>query len=319
MAQGHDHGQDHEHDHDHEHRHGGVGHGHAPTNFGRAFAIAAVLNIALVVAQVTYGLLANSVALLADAGHNFGDVLGLLLAWGAHSMAQWLPTRRYTYGFRSASILAAVLNALILMVATGAIAWEAIQRLSTPGEVGGVTVMIVAALGIVINGVSAWLLIAGRKSDLNIRGAFLHLVGDAAVSVGVVIAGAAIYFTNWTWVDPVASLIIAGLIVWGTWGLLRESLKLSLGAVPENIDRSEVESYLRALPGVTELHDLHIWPMSTTETALTAHLARPGVGLDDAFLTTACEALSNKFGISHATLQIEAGDEVCNLAPEHVV
>lgn len=269
MAQGLDHGQDHEQDHDH--RHGGVGHGHAPTNFGRAFAIAAVLNIALVVAQVTYGLLANSVALLADAGHNFGDVLGLLLAWGAHSMAQWLPTRRYTYGFRSASILAAVLNALILMVATGAIAWEAIQRFSAPGEVGGVTVMIVAALGIVINGVSAWLLIAGRKGDLNIRGAFLHLVGDAAVSVGVVIAGAAIYLTHWTWVDPVASLVIAGLIVWGTWGLLRESLKLSLGAVPENIDRSEVESYLRALPGVTELHDLHIWPMSTTETALTAH------------------------------------------------
>ncbi len=314
MAQGHDNG----HDHEHEHRHG-VGHVHAPTNFGRAFAIAAILNIVLVVAQVTYGLLANSVALLADAGHNFGDVLGLLLAWGAHSIAQWLPTRRYTYGFRSGSILAAVLNALILMVATGAIAWEAIQRLTAPGEVGGVTVMIVAALGIVVNGVSAWLLIAGRKGDLNIRGAFLHLVGDAAVSVGVVIAGAAIYFTNWTWVDPVASLIIAGLIVWGTWGLLRESLKLSLSAVPENIDRSEVETYLRALPGVTELHDLHIWPMSTTETALTAHLVRPGVGLDDAFLTTTCEALSKKFGISHATLQIEAGDEVCKLAPEHVV
>lgn len=314
-------GHDHEHHHDdgHDHGHGGRGHVHAPTNFGRAFAIAAVFNIALVIAQVTYGVLANSVALLADAGHNFGDVLGLLMAWGAHSVAQWLPTKRYTYGFRSASIVAALLNALILMVATGAIAWEAIQRLSSPGEVGGLTVMIVAALGIVVNGISAWLLMAGRKGDLNIRGAFLHLVGDAAVSVGVVMAGAAIYYTHWTWVDPVASLIIAGLIVWGTWGLLRESLKLSLSAVPENIDRSKVESYLRGLPGVTELHDLHIWPMSTTETALTAHLVRPGAGLDDAFLTEACEALSKRFAIRHATLQIEAGDGVCKLAPEHVV
>jgi len=195
----HKHDRDHDHHHDdrHDHGHGGIGHVHAPTNFGPAFAIAAVLNIALVVAQVTYGLLANSVALLADAGHNFGDVLGLLLAWGAHSMAQWLPTRRYTYGFRSASILAAVLNALILMVATGAIAWEAIQRLTAPGEVGGVTVMIVAALGIVVNGVSAWLLIAGRKGDLNIRGAFLHLVGDAAVSVGVVIGGLVLVVARW--------------------------------------------------------------------------------------------------------------------------
>jgi cobalt-zinc-cadmium efflux system protein len=313
---GHDHGHDHE---GHDHGHGAVGHVHALTNFGRAFAIAAVLNIALVIAQVTYGMLANSVALLADAGHNFGDVLGLLMAWGAHSVALWLPTKRYTYGFRSASIVAALLNALILMVATGAIAWEAIQRLSSPGEVGGLTVMIVAVLGIVVNGVSAWLLMSGRKGDLNIRGAFLHLVGDAAVSVGVVIAGAAIYYTHWTWVDPVASLVISGLIVWGTWGLLRESLKLSLSAVPENIDRSKVESYLRELPGVTEIHDLHIWPMSTTETALTAHLVRPEAGLDDAFLTEACEALSKQFGISHATLQIEAGDGVCKLAPEHVV
>lgn len=315
----HDHDHDHHHDDGHDHSHGGIGHVHAPTNFGRAFAIAAVLNIILVITQVIYGVAANSVALLADAGHNFGDVLGLLLAWGAHSMAQWQPTKRYTYGFRSASILAALLNALILMVATGAIAWEAIQRFSEPHEVGGVTVMVVAAIGIVVNGVSAWLLLAGRKGDLNIRGAFLHLVGDAAVSVGVVGAGAVIYFTQLSWVDPVASLVISGLIVWGTWGLLRESFKLSLGAVPESIDRSNVETYLRALPGVTEIHDLHIWPMSTTETALTAHLVRPGAGLDDAFLTGACEELSKRFAIGHATLQIEAGDGVCTLAPDHVV
>ena len=309
---------DHHHEHGHEHHHG-AGHVHAPTNFGRAFAIAAILNIALVVAQVFYGVLANSVALLADAGHNFGDVLGLLLAWGAHSVAKWQPTQRYTYGFRSASIVAALLNALILMVATGAIAWEAIQRLSQPDEVGGATVMIVAAIGIVVNGASAWLLLAGRKGDLNIRGAFLHLLGDAAVSVGVVAAGAAIYFTQWFWLDPAASLVISALIVWGTWGLLRQSIKLSLAAVPENIDRAKVEAYLRALPGVTEIHDLHIWPMSTTETALTAHLVRPGAGLDDVFLSDACEALTLRFGIRHATLQVEAGDRACRLAPEHVV
>jgi cobalt-zinc-cadmium efflux system protein len=316
MTEAHDHG-DHG-DRAHEHHHG-VGHVHAPTNFGRSFAIAAILNITLVIVQVIYGVLANSVALLADAGHNFGDVLGLLLAWGAHSMAQWAPTKRYTYGFRSASILAALLNALILMVATGAIAWEAIQRLSEPTEVGGVTVMIVAAVGIVVNGVSAWLLLAGRKGDLNIRGAFLHLVGDAAVSVGVVGAGTIIYFTRLFWLDPVASLVIAVLIVWGTWNLLREAIKLSLDAVPENIDRSKVESFLGALPGVTEVHDLHIWPMSTTETALTAHMVRPGKGLDDAFLVDACETLAKRFGIRHATLQVEAGDRSCRLAPEHVV
>jgi cobalt-zinc-cadmium efflux system protein len=182
-----------------DHDHHGVGHTHAPTNFGRAFTIAAVLNIALVIVQVTYGLLAHSVALLADAGHNFGDALGLILAWGAHSVANWQPTKRYTYGFRSASILAALLNGLILLVATGAIAWEAVRRFYEPGEVAGETVMIVAAIGIVVNGLSAWLLMAGRKSDLNIRGAFLHLIGDAAISVGVVIAGAVIMLTGWFW------------------------------------------------------------------------------------------------------------------------
>jgi cobalt-zinc-cadmium efflux system protein len=310
----HRHGHDLEHDHDH-----GPSHVHAPASFGRAFAVAAALNIGLVAVQVVYGIVANSVALLADAGHNFGDVLGLLLAWGAHSLAQRQPTERYTYGFRSASILAALINSFILLVATGAIAWEAVRRFLEPGEVASMTVMIVAALGIAVSGFSAALLQAGRKGDLNIRGAFLHLVGDAAVSLGVVGAGAVIYFTRWFWVDPATSLLVSALIVWGTWGLLRQSFKMSLGGVPENIDRAKVEQRLRALPGVTEVHDLHIWAMSTTETALTAHLIRPDAALDDGFLNDAEDALARDFGIRHSTLQVEAGDRACRLAPDHVV
>jgi len=302
--------------------HGHGGGDHEPTDFGRAFAVASALNIALVVAQVVFGVLANSVALIADAGHNLGDVLGLLLAWGAHGMARWQPTARYTYGFRSASILVAVFNGIILMVATGAIAWEALRRLAAgAADVGGVTVMIVAAIGIVVNGISAWLLMAGRRGDLNVRGAFLHLLGDAAISFGVVVAGAAIYITRWNWLDPLASLVISGLIVWGTWGLLRESIMMSLAAVPQGIDRSIVEDYLRGLPGVTEVHDLHIWAMSTTETAMTAHLVRPGTGLDDRLLHDIAHELDRRFRISHATLQVEAGDgeHACRLAPDHVI
>src|SRR5919197_972010 len=217
--------------HSHDHAHD-----HAPKNFGAIFALTSGLNIALVVLQVVYGLLANSVALLADAGHNFGDVLGLLLAWGAHVMAARKPTPRHTYGFRSASILAALANGVILLVATGAIAWEAIKRFSEADEVAGTTVMIVAALGIVINGISAWLLLAGQAGDLNIRGAFLHLVGDALVSIGVVVAGGLILLTGWHWIDPAASLAISAVIVWGTWGLLRSSVNLSLAAVPHGIN-----------------------------------------------------------------------------------
>jgi cobalt-zinc-cadmium efflux system protein len=308
------------HDDDHDEYHGHGGHG-APTDFGRAFAIAAALNTALVVAQVVFGVLANSVALIADAGHNLGDVLGLLLAWGAHGMARWEPTHRYTYGFRSASILAALFNGIVLMVATGAIAWEALRRLADTTDVGGVTVMIVAAVGIVVNGISAWLLMAGRRGDLNVRGAFLHLVADAAISLGVVVAGAVIYATGWNRLDPLASIVISVLIVWGTWGLLRESVMMSLDAVPEGIDRSRVEDYLRSLPGVTEVHDLHIWAMSTTETAMTAHLVRPGAGLDDRLLHDISHELDRRFRISHATLQVEAGDteHACRLAPDHVI
>ncbi len=317
---------DHEHaSHAHDHRrHGGDdghAHSHAPADFGRAFAIAAACNIALVAAQIVFGVLANSVALLADAGHNFGDVLGLLLAWGAHGVARWRPTKHFTYGLRSASILAALLNGLILLVATGAIAWEAARRLFAPDVVGGATVMTVAAIGIVVNGASAWLLMAGRRDDLNIRGAFLHMLGDAAISFGVVIAGTVIYVTGWNVLDPLASLVISALIVWATWSLLSGAVRMSLAAVPQGIDRSAVEAYLRGLPGVSDVHDLHIWPMSTTETALTAHLVRPGAELDDSLLYEAAHHLEQRFKIAHATLQVETGDteEICRLAPDHVV
>ena len=307
---GHDHAA-HGHAHDHS---------HTPSDFGVAFAVATGLNVALVAAQVVYGLSAHSIALLADAGHNFGDALGLLLAWGAHVVARWAPTHRYTYGFRSASILSALLNAVMLLVATGAIAWEAIRRFSDPGEVAGLTVMTVAALGIVVNGLSAWLLVAGRRGDLNVRGAFLHLVADAGVSAAVVVAGAAILFTGWTWIDPVISLGVCGVVVWGTWGLLRESAALALDAVPPGIDPARVRAHLETLPAVASIHDLHIWAMSTTENALTVHLVMPGGHPGDDFLAGACHELNHRFGIGHATLQIETADAgVCTLEPEHVV
>jgi len=303
--------------HDHSHDHG---YSHAPKNFGRTFAMATALNIALVAVQVFYGIVAHSVALLADAGHNFGDVLGLVIAWGAHFLARFNPTARYTYGFRSASILAALLNGVILLVATGAIAWEAVGRFFEPHEVAGMTVMIVAAVGILINGLSAWLLMAGQKSDLNIRGAFLHMMADAAVSFGVVIAGGLILLTGWNWLDPAVSIAISAVIVWGTWSLLREAINHSLDAVPVEIDPKEVASFLTSLPGVASIHDLHIWAMSTTETALTCHLVMPRGHPGDEFLQKLCEQLHDKFEIAHPTVQIEladAGD--CKLAPEHVV
>jgi cobalt-zinc-cadmium efflux system protein len=294
-------------------------HAHAPADFGAAFAIATALNVALVAAQVVFGLMANSIALLADAGHNFGDVLGLLLAWGAQVVARWHPTERFTYGFRSASILSALLNTVTLLVATGAIAWEAIGRLPNPGNVGGLTVILVAAVGIAINGVSAWLLMGGRD-DLNVRGAFLHLAADAAVSAGVVVAGAAILLTGWTWIDPVVSLAICAVIVWGTWGLLRESIRLSLGAVPEEVDLVEVRAFLETLRGVTSVHDLHVWAMSTTENALTAHLVMPSGHPGDAFIAEVSHALEHRFRIAHPTFQIELGDAgACALAPAHTV
>ena len=312
----HQHGRAHDHGHDHAHGHA---HSHAPKDFGFTFAVVTALNVALVVLQITFGIMANSVALIADAGHNFGDVLGLLLAWGAHVMARAAPTSRYTYGFRSASILAAIANAVILLVATGAIAWEAIKRFSEPDEVAGATVMIVAGIGIVINGISAWLLMAGQSGDLNIRGAFLHLVGDALVSVGVVVAGGLILLTGWHWIDPAASLVISAVIVWGTWGLLRSSVDLSLNAVPHGIDPGAVRAFLEGLPGVARIHDLHIWAMSTTETALTVHLVMPNGPAGDQFLLQASQQLHAKFDIDHPTFQIETDGDGCKLAPDHVI
>jgi cobalt-zinc-cadmium efflux system protein len=304
-------------DHDGEHRHS---HAHTPKDFGPIFAIATALNVGLVVVQVFYGIAANSVALLTDAAHNSGDALGLLIAWAAHGLAKLNPTRRYTYGFRSASILAALLNGVILLVATGGIAWEALMRFIEPGEVGGVTVMIVAAVSIGINGLSAFLLMSGQKADLNVRAAFLHMLGDAGVSLGVVLAGGLILLTGWNWLDPAASLLVSAVIIWSTWGLLQEAVNRSLSAVPSEIEPQEVAAYLRGLPDVEDIHDLHVWAMSTTETALTCHLVMPKGHPGDEFLRTLYHQLHEKFEIAHPTVQIELGDAgACKLAPEHVV
>jgi cobalt-zinc-cadmium efflux system protein len=308
----------HQHDHNHHHDHGEADHTHNVKNFGPAFAIATALNLALVAVQIFYGISAHSVALLADAGHNFADTLGLVLAWGAHILSTSAPTRRYTYGFRSASILSALANGVLLLIATGAIALEATQRLFSPGLVSGSTVMIVAAMAIVANSVSAWLLMAGQK-NLNIRGAFLHALGDAAVSAGVVVAGAAILFTGWTWIDPLVSLVISAVILWAAWGLLAEATHLSLDAVPSDIDPDAVRKFLCHLPGVTEVHDLHIWAMSTSDTALTGHLVMPQGHPGDEFLGQTCESLQSRFKICHTTLQIEHNEVACKQAPDHVV
>jgi cobalt-zinc-cadmium efflux system protein len=324
----HDHQHGHHHDHSHEHGHGhdhgrghghGHGHSHAPSTFGTAFAIATLLNIALVVIQVTYGVLAHSMALLADAGHNAGDVLALVLAWGSHAVSRQHPTERYTYGFRSTSIMAALINATILLVVTGAIAWAAIERLLAPQPVASVTVMVVAALAIVLNGAAAAILARGNRDDLNVYGAFLHLAADAAVSAGVVVAGLIILVTGWLWVDPIASLVISAVIVWSTWGVLRDAAKMSLQGVPPRIDPGAVRVYLQSLPAVSEVHDLHIWPMSTTETALTCHLVMPDGYPEDDFLDAVYVGLQQHFGIEHPTIQIERGDRPCKLSPAHIV
>ena len=308
------------HDHDHDHDHGGHGHSHAPTSFGAAFAIGTALNLGFVVIEAVYGIMAGSMALLADAGHNLSDVLGLVIAWGAATLANRHPTARYTYGLRSSSILAALLNALMLLVAITVIAVEAIRRFAEPAPVVGHTVMIVAAIGIVVNGVTAWLFMSGRKGDLNIRGAFLHMAADAAVSAGVVVAGFVILRTGWTWLDPATSLVIVAVIAVGTWGLLRDSVNMSLQATPPGMDSSEIEGFLREQPGVAATHDLHVWPMSTTETALTVHLLMPGGYPSDAYTASLAQALKHRFGIDHTTIQIETDVEIeCALEPAHVV
>ncbi|NMF66143.1 cation diffusion facilitator family transporter [Brasilonema octagenarum] len=300
----------------HNHSHG---HNHGSSNYNRAFIISVTLNTGFVIIEAIYGILANSLALLADAGHNLSDVLGLLLAWGASVLVRRRPTPRRTYGLRRSSILAALLNAILLLVASGAIAWEAIQRFLEPSPVSGGIIIGVAAVGIVINTVSALMFMSGRERDLNIRGAFLHLVADAVVSLGAVLAGIAIIATGWLWFDPVVSLIIVVVIVVGTWQLFQESLNLATDAVPAGIEPLAVRTYLAELPGVSSVHDLHIWAMSTTETALTVHLVIPTGHPGDAFFTQVNRELHDNFGIEHATIQIESGDPnyPCSLAQEN--
>jgi cobalt-zinc-cadmium efflux system protein len=288
----------------HEHR---AGYAPAPDDFNRAFAFGAFLNTALVVVQVVFGLMAHSLALLADAGHNFADVLGLLLAWWAAWLAKSPPTKRRTYGLGSASILAALANAVLLLVTMGAVAWEAILRLSNPRPVHGQTLIWVAGLGIAVNVASAALFYSGRKGDLNVRAAFLHLAADAGISLGVVVAGIVIVLTNLLWVDPAATLAITAAIIYSTWGLFRDSLNLALQAVPAGIELREVSRWLETRPGVAGVHDLHIWAMSTTETALTAHLIKPDGRLDDRVLAEIGREMERRFNIQHVTIQWEQG------------
>jgi cobalt-zinc-cadmium efflux system protein len=278
---------------------------HHRVEHNRAFAIGVALNLSFVAIEAAFGVVAGSLALLADAGHNLGDVLGLLLAWGATYLARLRPTMRRTYGWRSSSILAALLNAVILLVAVGGIATEALRRFQEPEPVSTGTVIVVAAVGIAINAATALLFMTGRRRDLNIRGAFLHMVADAGVSAGVVVAGLGILVTGWAWLDPFVSLMIAAVILLGTWGLLWDSVNLALHAVPEGIDPERVRSYLCSLPGVMAVHDLHIWAMSTTDTALTAHLVKPEPANDDALISQATNELYERFGIEHTTLQWE--------------
>jgi cobalt-zinc-cadmium efflux system protein len=317
----------HDHDHDcgshegHSHEHGGLGHCHAPKDFGLAFAIGTLLNATYVVVQVIFGWLAHSLALLADAGHNLGDVMGLLLAWWASHLVKMRPTERRTYGLGRSSILAALANGSFLLVAVGAITWEAVQRFGEPEPVQGSLVTWIAALGIVINLGTALMFMRGRENDLNVKGAFLHMAGDAAVSGGVVVAGVMITLTNWHWVDPVMSIVINAVIVWSTWHLIRDATNLAMDAVPEGIDVAQVRTYLEHLPGICAVHDLHIWALSTTQTALTVHLVKPDARIDDGLLDSIRHELQERFKIGHATIQFESGDEShpCDLAPADVV
>ena len=295
--------------HAHAHAHGG-------RDFDRAFLVGIGLNVGFVLVEAGCGLWAGSLALLADAGHNLSDVLGLILAWGASRLSRRPPTPRRTYGLRRSSILAALLNAVLLLIAIGGIGWEAVRRFAEPEPVAGLTVAGVAAAGVVVNTATALLFLRGRRHDLNVRGAFLHMAADAAVSAAVLAAGLVIRLTGWTWVDPTASLLVVAVVAVGTWGLFRESMDLALDAVPAGIDPAAVEAYLAQVPGITAVHHLHIWAMSTTETALTTHLIKPDGRLDDDLLRRVSADLHDRFGIAHATIQLEEGTEhVYNLMP----
>lgn len=296
-------------------------HSHGPVSYGRAFAIGIALNLMFVAVEWVFGVLSHSLALMADAAHNLGDVLGLLVAWGGMRLAQRRPSARFTYGLRGSSILAALANAIVLLLVTGGLAWEALQRFANPQPVEGSVVMAVAIVGVLVNGFTAWLFMSGSKLDLNLRGAYLHMAADAVVSLGVATAGGVVLLTGWLWLDPLVTLGLALVIIGGTWGLLRDSFRLAMQAVPQTIDAARVRSFLAALSGVSEVHDLHIWAMSTTENALTAHLVMPGGHPGDTFLQSAMHDIGHQFGIQHATLQVELGDTAtpCTLAPDHLV
>ena len=317
----HDHDHDHEHGHAHDHGHGHHhGHVHAPKNFGPAFAIGVSLNLAFVVVEVVYGLLAHSMALLADAGHNLGDVFGLAMAWIAATLALRPPSGNYTYGLRRGTIVAALGNAVLLLVSVGAIAVEGVRRLVDPGPVAGTTVMVVAGIGIALNGLTALLFASGRGRDVNLRAAFLHMLYDALVSAGVVVAAGVIILTGWTRLDALVSLAIAGVILVGSWSLLRDSLGLSLDAVPRGVPVDAVRLFLEQQPGMNGIHDLHIWPMSTTETALTCHCLMPAGHPGDEVLAKLAQDLHHRFDIQHVTIQVEVDEHVdCSLEPDHVV
>lgn len=323
-AHAHDHDHDHAHDHGHDHghghhHHGPGGHSHAPKDFGRAFAIGVGLNFAFVLAEAAAGLWSGSLALLADAGHNLSDVLSLLLAWGATILAKTAPTSRRNYGLRKATVLASLANAVLLLVAVGIIVSEAIHRLAEPASIQPGPVMAVAAIGVVINTATALMFMKGHD-DLNVRGAFLHMAADAAISLAVVVGAGLIALTSLQWIDPALSLLIAAVIIIGTWALLRDSVDLALDAAPRGVNVDAVRAWLLGRPGVTEVHDLHIWAMSTTETALTVHLTRPENADGDEFLHATSEGLASKFRIGHATLQVETGHpDACRLAHIHAI
>lgn len=320
----HDHGPHREHGHDHAPHHGHGhhhGHDHGPVAFGRAFAIGISLNLGYLLIEGIYGFISDSMALLADAGHNLSDVLGLLLAWGAAYLAQRGPTRRRTYGYKASSTLAALGNAMLLLIAVGAILWESIHRLIHPEPVATGIMLWVAVVGVLVNGGTAMLFMSGRHSDINIRGAFLHMAADAAVTLGVIIAALVIMRTGWLWLDPAVSVLIAIVILLGTWRLLRDSVDLAMGAVPNGIDPDQVRDWLAGLPGVEEVHDLHVWAIGTTDTALTAHLVRCDTGTDRSLLMHVQEGAKSRFGIGHATIQLETPETAddCVLRPDHVV
>ena len=306
---------------DHHARAAGHSHAHAHPDYGRAFAVGITLNLVYVAGEAIAGVLSGSLALIADAGHNLGDVLSLSLAWGAAVLSRRRPSDRFTYGLRSSSILAALANAIILLVVTGGIAWEAVRRISHPVPVASGIVIWVAAAGILVNGVTALLFASGRPRDLNLKSAYLHMAADTLVTAAVVAVGIAIWLTGWFWLDPAVSLFVSAVIVLGTWGLVKSAIGLALNAVPEGVDAAAVRAHLLTAPGVIGLHDLHIWGMSTTETALTCHLVMPGGHPGDAVLSGIAHELQHRFGIAHTTIQIELADtdETCILTPEHVV